>query len=64
MVLFGKSLIFLKFSYLLLFSPRTNQGLNLDDCYAAYDQIERSQNNGPYQDVCNVLGDDIQLEKP
>lgn len=39
------------------------QGLNLDDCCAAYDQIERSQGSGPYQDVCNH-DEDIQLEKP
>ncbi|XP_073341774.1 B-cell antigen receptor complex-associated protein alpha chain [Pagrus major] len=42
------------------------QGLNLDDCSAAYDQIERSQAHGPYQDVCNVIEEEeeIQLEKP
>ncbi|XP_075907139.1 B-cell antigen receptor complex-associated protein alpha chain [Nelusetta ayraudi] len=40
------------------------QGLTLDDCSSTYDQIERSQNHGPYQDVCNTLHDDIQLEKP
>ncbi|XP_076593642.1 B-cell antigen receptor complex-associated protein alpha chain [Chaetodon auriga] len=42
------------------------QGLNLDDCSATYDQIERSQTHGPYQDVCNVKEEeeDIQLEKP
>ncbi|KAF3692135.1 B-cell antigen receptor complex-associated protein alpha chain [Channa argus] len=42
------------------------QGLNLDDCCTPYDQIERSQANGPYQDVCNIIEEeeDIQLEKP
>ncbi|KAM8734315.1 B-cell antigen receptor complex-associated protein alpha chain [Acanthopagrus schlegelii] len=42
------------------------QGLNLDDCSAAYDQIERSQAHGPYQDVCNIKEEEeeIQLEKP
>ncbi|KAK2844819.1 hypothetical protein Q5P01_011478 [Channa striata] len=42
------------------------QGLNLDDCCTTYDQIERSQANGPYQDVCNIIEEeeDIQLEKP
>ncbi|XP_023119503.2 B-cell antigen receptor complex-associated protein alpha chain [Amphiprion ocellaris] len=42
------------------------QGLNLDDCCATYDQIERSQAQGPYQDVANIMeaGDDVQLEKP
>ncbi|XP_044214818.1 B-cell antigen receptor complex-associated protein alpha chain [Thunnus albacares] len=42
------------------------QGLNLDDCCTTYDQIERSQQHGPYQDVGNVMEDDeeIQLEKP
>lgn len=39
------------------------QGLTLDDRSSTYDQIERSQNHGPYQDVCNTLHD-IQLEKP
>ncbi|KAK7886870.1 hypothetical protein WMY93_026491 [Mugilogobius chulae] len=37
------------------------QGLNLDDCYEAYDQIEHRQ--GPYEDVGNNE-EDIQLEKP
>lgn len=43
-----------------------NQGLNLDDCCATYDQIERSQAQGPYQDVGNIKEEDeeIQLEKP
>lgn len=42
------------------------QGLNLDDCFSTYDQIERSQTNGPYQDVCNIMEEEeeIQLEKP
>ncbi|XP_070768719.1 B-cell antigen receptor complex-associated protein alpha chain [Enoplosus armatus] len=42
------------------------QGLNLDDCCATYDQIERSQAHGPYQDVCNIMEEEeeIQLEKP
>lgn len=42
------------------------QGLNLDDCCTTYDQIERSQTHGPYQDVCNIIEEEeeIQLEKP
>nr|XP_020445837.1 B-cell antigen receptor complex-associated protein alpha chain isoform X1 [Monopterus albus] len=41
------------------------QGLNLDDCCTTYDQIERSQAQGPYQDVCNIMEEEeIQLEKP
>ncbi|XP_038566910.1 B-cell antigen receptor complex-associated protein alpha chain [Micropterus salmoides] len=42
------------------------QGLNLDDCCTTYDQIERSQAHGPYQDVCNIIEEEeeIQLEKP
>ncbi|GLD72109.1 B-cell antigen receptor complex-associated protein alpha chain [Lates japonicus] len=42
------------------------QGLNLDDCCTTYDQIERSQALGPYQDVCNIMEEEeeIQLEKP
>uniref|UniRef100_A0A3Q0RUH7 CD79a molecule, immunoglobulin-associated alpha n=1 Tax=Amphilophus citrinellus TaxID=61819 RepID=A0A3Q0RUH7_AMPCI len=42
------------------------QGLNLDDCCATYDQIERSQTQGPYQDVGNIKEEEeeIQLEKP
>lgn len=43
------------------------QGLNLDDCCTTYDQIERSQVNGPYEDVCNIIEEEeeeIQLEKP
>lgn len=49
---------------LSLLSLTINQGLTLDDRSSTYDQIERSQNHGPYQDVCNTLHDDIQLEKP
>lgn len=43
-----------------------HQGLNLDDCCTTYDQIERSQAHGPYQDVCNIIEEEeeIQLEKP
>ncbi|XP_026226066.1 B-cell antigen receptor complex-associated protein alpha chain [Anabas testudineus] len=42
------------------------QGLNLDDCCTTYDQIQRSQAHGPYQDVCNIIEEEeeIQLEKP
>lgn len=42
------------------------QGLNLDDCCTTYDQIERSQTHDPYQDVCNIIEEEeeIQLEKP
>lgn len=42
------------------------QGLNLDDCCTTYDQIERSQAQGPYQDVANIMeqGDEVQFEKP
>ncbi|KAJ8354731.1 hypothetical protein SKAU_G00222980 [Synaphobranchus kaupii] len=40
------------------------EGLNLDDFDSTYHQIQRSQVFGPYQDVGNVLGEDIQLEKP
>nr|QPF15774.1 Cd79a protein [Chaunax abei] len=43
------------------------QGLNLDDCCSTYDQIERSQAHGPYQDVCNVVEaeeEEICLETP
>lgn len=44
----------------------TNQGLNLDDCCnTTYDQIERSQAHGPYEDVGNIMDEaEIQLEKP
>uniref|UniRef100_A0A3B4GBD7 CD79a molecule n=1 Tax=Pundamilia nyererei TaxID=303518 RepID=A0A3B4GBD7_9CICH len=49
-----------------LFHFLKNQGLNLDDCCATYDQIERSQAQGPYQDVGNIKEEEeeIQLEKP
>ncbi|XP_062256042.1 B-cell antigen receptor complex-associated protein alpha chain [Platichthys flesus] len=42
------------------------QGLNLDECCDQYDQIERSQDRGPYQDVGNIMEEEeeIQLEKP
>ncbi|AWO96319.1 putative B-cell antigen receptor complex-associated protein alpha chain [Scophthalmus maximus] len=42
------------------------QGLNLDDCCSTYDKIERSKAHGPYQDVCNTMEDEeeIQLEQP
>ncbi|XP_072514944.1 B-cell antigen receptor complex-associated protein alpha chain [Salminus brasiliensis] len=40
------------------------EGLNLDDCTSTYHQIQRSQVQGPYQDVVNAAEDDIQLEKP
>ncbi|XP_068592581.1 B-cell antigen receptor complex-associated protein alpha chain [Cebidichthys violaceus] len=42
------------------------QGLNLDDCWSTYDQIERSQAHGQYQDVGNIKEEEeqIQLEKP
>ncbi|XP_029307604.1 B-cell antigen receptor complex-associated protein alpha chain [Cottoperca gobio] len=42
------------------------QGLNLDDCCSTYDQIERSQAHGPYQDVCNIREEEeeMELEKP
>ncbi|XP_056123767.1 B-cell antigen receptor complex-associated protein alpha chain [Rhinichthys klamathensis goyatoka] len=39
------------------------EGLNLDDCNSAYHQIQRSNQQGPYQDVA-ICGEDIQLEKP
>ncbi|XP_051999474.1 B-cell antigen receptor complex-associated protein alpha chain-like [Xyrauchen texanus] len=39
------------------------EGLNLDDCNSTYHQIQRSQMQGPYQDVASC-GDDIHLEKP
>ncbi|XP_048007700.1 B-cell antigen receptor complex-associated protein alpha chain [Megalobrama amblycephala] len=39
------------------------EGLNLDDCNSAYHQIQRSSQQGPYQDVASC-GEDIQLEKP
>ncbi|KAI1886278.1 hypothetical protein AGOR_G00212360 [Albula goreensis] len=40
------------------------EGLNLEDCNSTYHQIQRSQVQGPYQDVDNVRDEDIQLEKP
>ncbi|XP_037532510.1 B-cell antigen receptor complex-associated protein alpha chain [Nematolebias whitei] len=42
------------------------QGLNLDDCCTTYDQIERSQGLGQYQDVVSGMEEreEIQLEKP
>ncbi|KAJ8388841.1 hypothetical protein AAFF_G00125970 [Aldrovandia affinis] len=40
------------------------EGLNLEDCNSTYDQIQRTQVQGTYQDVDNVQGQDIQLEKP
>ncbi|XP_010780969.1 B-cell antigen receptor complex-associated protein alpha chain [Notothenia coriiceps] len=48
------------------------QGLNLDECWSTYDQIERPQTHGQYQDVGNLKGkeeeeeeeEEIQLEKP
>ncbi|XP_036414409.1 B-cell antigen receptor complex-associated protein alpha chain [Colossoma macropomum] len=40
------------------------EGLNLDDCTSTYHQIQRSQVQGPYQDVVNTVEDDILLEKP
>lgn len=39
------------------------QGLNLDDCCETYDQIERLQGDGPYEDV-GSNEEDFQLEKP
>ncbi|XP_016365740.1 B-cell antigen receptor complex-associated protein alpha chain-like [Sinocyclocheilus rhinocerous] len=39
------------------------EGLNQDDCNSAYHQIQRTNQQGPYQDVANC-GEDIQLEKP
>jgi len=49
-----------------LLSCLKRQGLNLDDCCTTYDQIERSQAQGPYQDVGNIMEEkeEIQLEKP
>ncbi|KAI9523960.1 hypothetical protein NQZ68_020921 [Dissostichus eleginoides] len=48
------------------------QGLNLDECWSTYDQIERPKTHGQYQDVGNIKGEEeeeeeeeeIQLEKP
>lgn len=39
------------------------EGLNLDDCNSAYHQIQRSIQQGPYEDVA-CCEEDIQLEKP
>ncbi|XP_073703754.1 B-cell antigen receptor complex-associated protein alpha chain [Garra rufa] len=39
------------------------EGLNLDDCSATYHQIQRTSQQGPYQDV-GICEEDIQLEKP
>ncbi|CAM4701005.1 unnamed protein product [Leuciscus chuanchicus] len=39
------------------------EGLNLDECNSAYHQIQRSNQQGPYQDVASCA-EDIQLEKP
>lgn len=49
-----------------LFPFLKHQGLNLDDCFTTYDQIERSQTQGPYQDVGTIKEEEeeIQLEKP
>ncbi|XP_028835519.1 B-cell antigen receptor complex-associated protein alpha chain [Denticeps clupeoides] len=40
------------------------EGLNLDECNSTYHQIQRSQRQGPYQDVGCLIDEDIQLEKP
>lgn len=42
------------------------QGLNLDDCCSAYDQIERSKAGGPYEDVAIIEEEEegFDLEKP
>ncbi|XP_047216476.1 B-cell antigen receptor complex-associated protein alpha chain [Girardinichthys multiradiatus] len=42
------------------------QGLNLEDCCTTYDQIERSQAQSQYQDVCNAMEEKEEslLEKP
>nr|XP_057909521.1 B-cell antigen receptor complex-associated protein alpha chain isoform X2 [Doryrhamphus excisus] len=41
------------------------QGLNLEDCCAMYDQIDRSKvGAGPYQDVLNNVDEEVQLENP
>nr|XP_015191882.1 PREDICTED: B-cell antigen receptor complex-associated protein alpha chain [Lepisosteus oculatus] len=39
------------------------EGLNLDEC-SMYHDISRSKVHGPYEDVANLRGSDIQLEKP
>lgn len=42
-----------------------HQGLNLEDCCTTYDQIERSQTQSQYQDVCNAMEEREEiLEKP
>ncbi|XP_007553816.1 B-cell antigen receptor complex-associated protein alpha chain [Poecilia latipinna] len=41
------------------------QGLNLEDCCSTYDQIERSQGQSQYQDVCTAMEEKEEiLEKP
>ncbi|KAM3873275.1 B-cell antigen receptor complex-associated protein alpha chain [Diretmus argenteus] len=42
------------------------EGLNLEDCCTAYDQIQHYHVPNPYQDVGNVMEEEeeIQLEKP
>ncbi|XP_005808644.1 B-cell antigen receptor complex-associated protein alpha chain [Xiphophorus maculatus] len=41
------------------------QGLNLEDCCTTYDQIERSQTQSQYQDVCTAMEEREEiLEKP
>lgn len=50
-------------SMLCIHKSDLQQGLNLDDCNSAYHQIQRTHQQGPYQDVANC-GEDIQLEKP
>ncbi|XP_003976934.2 B-cell antigen receptor complex-associated protein alpha chain [Takifugu rubripes] len=46
-------------------SENIYQGLNLDECCPKYDQIERSHDHGPYQDVCNASDEEeFHLEKP
>ncbi|XP_008429490.1 B-cell antigen receptor complex-associated protein alpha chain [Poecilia reticulata] len=41
------------------------QGLNLEDCCSTYDQIERSQGQSQYQDVCTAMEEREEiLEKP
>ncbi|XP_029958779.1 B-cell antigen receptor complex-associated protein alpha chain [Salarias fasciatus] len=39
------------------------QGLNLDECYATYDQIECTPAQGHYQDA-RTCNEDVDLEKP
>lgn len=50
-------------SMLCIHKSNLQQGLNLDDCNSAYHQIQRTNQQGPYQDVASC-GEDIQLEKP